>query len=85
MPLGWPRGKLHQQLQTLQTINMTYQDAYNELQEIVSEIEAGEIGIDEISQKVKRASELIEVCKAKLFQTEQDVDQILKNLEQPED
>ena len=66
-------------------INMNYQDAYNELQEIVSEIEAGEIGIDEISQKVKRASELIEVCKAKLFQTEQDVDQILKNLEQPED
>lgn len=66
-------------------INMTYQDAYNELQEIVSEIEAGEIGIDEISQKVKRASELIEVCKAKLFQTEQDVDQILRNLEQPED
>jgi exodeoxyribonuclease VII small subunit len=64
---------------------MTYQDAYNELQEIVSEIEAGEIGIDEISQKVKRASELIEVCKAKLFQTEQDVDQILKNLEQSED
>ncbi|MCL9980148.1 MAG: exodeoxyribonuclease VII small subunit [Bacteroidia bacterium] len=64
---------------------MTYQDAYNELQEIVSEIEAGEIGIDEISQKVKRASELIEVCKAKLFQTEQDVDQILRNLEQPED
>ncbi len=64
---------------------MTYQDAYNELQEIVSEIEAGEIGIDEISHKVKRASELIEVCKAKLFQTEQDVDQILKNLEQPED
>jgi exodeoxyribonuclease VII small subunit len=64
---------------------MTYQDAYNELQEIVSEIEAGEIGIDEISQKVKRASDLIEVCKAKLFQTEQDVDQILKNLEQPED
>ncbi|MEY3965775.1 MAG: exodeoxyribonuclease small subunit, partial [Bacteroidota bacterium] len=54
-------------------------------QEIVSEIEAGEIGIDEISQKVKRASELIEVCKAKLFQTEHDVDQILKNLEQPED
>jgi exodeoxyribonuclease VII small subunit len=66
-------------------INMKYQDAYNELQEIVSEIEAGEIGIDEISEKVKRASELIEVCKAKLFQTEQDVDQILKNLEQPED
>ena len=65
--------------------NMNYQDAYKELQEIVSEIEAGEIGIDEISQKVKRARELIEVCKAKLFQTEQDVDQILKNLEQPED
>jgi len=65
--------------------NMNYQDAYKELQEIVSEIEAGEIGIDEISEKVKRASELIEVCKAKLFQTEQDVDQILKNLEQPED
>lgn len=59
----------------------TYTDAFEELQGIVSEIERGEISIDELSQKVKRAAALIEVCKAKLTATEADVNSILETLQ----
>lgn len=58
-----------------------YQEAYDELQTIVGEIEDGEITVDELSIKVKRASELIAICKEKLSATEGDVEKILKELE----
>ena len=58
-----------------------YTDAFNELQQIVDEIEKGEISVDELSTKVKRAAELIRVCKQKLASTEQDVAGILRELE----
>ena len=60
---------------------ITYTDAFDELQIIVAEIEAGEISVDELSEKVKRAAELIRICKAKLTSTEEDVNMILKELE----
>ncbi len=58
-----------------------YTKAFEELQTIVSEIELGEISVDELSAKVKRAAELIKLCKAKLSSTEEDVNSILKELE----
>lgn len=59
-----------------------YTEAYEELQQIVSEIEHGQISVDELSQKVKRATVLIKICRAKLTATEADVSQILKELEE---
>ena len=61
--------------------NPNYTEAFEELQQIVTEIEEGSISIDELSEKVKRAALLIKVCKAKLTNTEEDVNQILKELE----
>ena len=61
----------------------TYTDAFDELQSIVSEIEQGEISVDELSEKVKRAAFLIAICKQKLTSTEEDVDRILRELETP--
>ena len=61
-----------------------YTEAYSELQTIVLEIEAGEISIDELSEKVKRAAFLIKLCKNKLHTTEGDVNKILKDLESGE-
>ncbi|MCX6304780.1 MAG: exodeoxyribonuclease VII small subunit [Bacteroidetes bacterium] len=58
-----------------------YTQAYEELQEIVSEIERGEISVDELSGKVKRAALLIRICRHKLTSTEEDVTRILKELE----
>jgi exodeoxyribonuclease VII small subunit len=59
-----------------------YTEAFEELQQIVSEIEHGQISVDELSQKVKRATVLIKICREKLTTTEADVSQILKELEE---
>jgi exodeoxyribonuclease VII small subunit len=58
-----------------------YTAAFEELQQIVRDMEAGEITVDELSVKVKRAAELIAICKNKLSSTEEDVNLILKELE----
>jgi exodeoxyribonuclease VII small subunit len=58
-----------------------YSEAFEELQQIVSEIEDGQISVDELSEKVKRAALLIKICKAKLTSTEEDVNKILKELD----
>ena len=60
--------------------DLKYSSAFKELQEIVSEIESGEISVDELSEKVKKAAELIKFCKTKLTSTEEDVNNILKEL-----
>jgi exodeoxyribonuclease VII small subunit len=61
-----------------------YTEAFEELQRIVTEIESGEISVDILSEKVKRASFLIKICKQKLTSTEEEVSGILKELEAPE-
>lgn len=58
-----------------------YTEAFEELQNIVAEIERGEISMDDLSEKVKRAALLIDVCKTRLSRTEADVKQILLELE----
>jgi exodeoxyribonuclease VII small subunit len=58
-----------------------YAAAFDELQIIVSEIESGEISVDELSEKVKRATALIRICKLKLTTTEENVNKILKDIE----
>lgn len=60
---------------------INYTEAFEELQTIVSEIEQGEISVDELSEKVKRAALLIKICTTKLSTTESDVNKILKELD----
>ena len=60
---------------------INYTEAFDELQKIVSEIEEGEISVDALSEKVKRAAVLIKICRAKLNATEEDVNNILKDLD----
>ena len=64
--------------------NPNYKEAFDELQIIVAEIEGGSISVDELSLKVKRAALLIKICKNKLTATEEDVNNILKELEATE-
>lgn len=61
---------------------ISYTEAFHELQTIVNEMEAGEISVDQVAEKVKRAAILIRICKEKLSSTESDVNQILKELEE---
>jgi exodeoxyribonuclease VII small subunit len=58
----------------------TYEEAFAELQTIVSEIELGDTSIDELAEKVKRATQLMDICKRKLTDTEINVQKILEDL-----
>jgi exodeoxyribonuclease VII small subunit len=60
---------------------INYTKAFDELKQIVTDIEQGEISVDELSEKVKRATQLIKICKSKLTTTEENVNAILKELE----
>jgi exodeoxyribonuclease VII small subunit len=60
--------------------NYTYIDAFNELQQIVADIEIGDVNVDELASKIKKASELISVCKAKLVASEEEVERLLSQL-----
>lgn len=62
-----------------------YTEAFEELQQIVLEIEQGAIPVDELSEKVKRATLLIGICRKKLNSTEEDVNTILKELDKSEE
>ncbi len=60
--------------------DIPYTEAIEELEEIVSSIENEDINVDDLSRKVKRAAELINICKDKLHNTEEEVNSILKEI-----
>ena len=49
-----------------------------ELKTIVAQLEANAIGIDELSEKVKRAAELVQFCQEKLRTTEKEMDNLFE-------
>mgnify|MGYP000279976605 CR=1 FL=1 len=53
--------------------DISYTDALNELNEISHAIDDESIPLDELAKKVKRASELIAICRTKLRSTEDEV------------
>lgn len=61
--------------------NLTYEAAYKELAQIAKEIETESVSVDVLAQKVKRASELITFCQAKLKSTETEVNKIIEQME----
>lgn len=55
----------------------SYEAAMSELQQILTDLQTEQIGIDDLSEKVKRAAELVQFCKTKLRTVEQDISQFL--------
>lgn len=60
---------------------LSYKEAMAEIESIVSRLEDNQLDVDELSEKVKRVSELIAFCKSKLHETEEEVDKILKSID----
>jgi len=60
---------------------LTYTVAITELEAIVQDIESGEIDVDVLTAKVKRASELIKFCKDSLRNTQKEVEKTLVDIE----
>jgi exodeoxyribonuclease VII small subunit len=58
------------------TKKLTYADAMAEIEEIINKIENDEFTVDDLAEKVKRISFLIQYCKDKLRSTEEELDNI---------
>ena len=59
--------------------DIKYEAAYAELQAIVHKMENDELDIDQMSEQLKRAQELIKLCKDKLTKTDEEIKKILSN------
>lgn len=60
---------------------ITYAEAMAEVEEILEQIENEELDVDDLAEKVKRVSVLLKICKDKLLKTNEQVEQILKEME----
>ena len=53
---------------------MTYESALKELQEVIEDLRNEMVNVDDMTEKVKRAKELIDFCKNKLRNVGEDLD-----------
>jgi exodeoxyribonuclease VII small subunit len=60
--------------------DLTYSDAYAKLEELVAQLEEGNIPLDELSLKVKQANELILICENKLRNIQAEVNETIKEV-----
>ncbi len=60
---------------------LTYNEAVAEIDLITNKIENQELDIDELSTNVKRVAELLNFCKMRLKNTEEEVQKILKDFD----
>ena len=58
-----------------------YADAMTELAGILDELERDDLDVDVLAERVKRASELIKLCRDRISRAQDDVDRIVTDLE----
>ena len=59
---------------------LTYTAAFEELKEIVGQLENDSVSVDELTEKMKRATVLMKVCRDKLTKTEEEVNKTIEEL-----
>jgi exodeoxyribonuclease VII small subunit len=60
--------------------DFSFNEAVTEIEDILRNIEGGELDVDKLSVEVKRASELIKQCQKKLKSTEDEINSIFRDL-----
>jgi exodeoxyribonuclease VII small subunit len=62
-----------------------YGEAMEELESILAQLEDESVDVDELTAKVKRASELIQLCRDRLKNTRLEIEQVVADLESIEE
>lgn len=60
--------------------NHTYTEAFEQLQQIVKQMEDADISVDDLADNIKKATKLIKICKDKLTKTEEEVNKTIAEL-----
>lgn len=56
---------------------MKYEEAMDTLEQIVARMENNELDLDTMSEELKKAQQLIKLCKDKLTKTDQEIRKLL--------
>lgn len=60
----------------------SYNSAIHELEAILSELESSAVDVDQLSSRLRRATELVKFCRDRLSVVQADVDEVLEDLTQ---
>lgn len=58
--------------------NFKYEEAVEQLEQIVRKMENDELDIDSLTDELRKAQELIKLCKAKLTSTDAEIKKMLE-------
>ncbi len=61
--------------------SLGYADAVAELEEILAELEADDVDVDRLAEQVRRAADLIELCRGRLENAQVEVTRIVADLD----
>ena len=61
---------------------LSFREAMEELEGILERIEGEEIDIDRLAEELRRAAQLLELCRGKIRKAEVEVTQIVQSLEE---
>lgn len=59
-----------------------YADAMAELERILDELESDQLDVDVLADRVRRASELLTLCRDRISRAQADVDKIVADLDE---
>ncbi|MFV0345308.1 MAG: exodeoxyribonuclease VII small subunit [Bacteroidales bacterium] len=65
--------------------DISYSEVLEQIEEILSQIENGELDVDQIAEQVKKASNLFKICQSKLKGAQDEVEKILKEMSKEEE
>ena len=61
--------------------NLTYTQAVERLEEIMSSIQGGGMDVDKLAVALKEASALVQFCRGKLYKVDEEVKLLLENMD----
>lgn len=61
--------------------DLKFGEAMAELEEILRRIEGEEVDIDELAEELRKASQLLELCRGKIRKAELEVSQIVQSID----
>jgi exodeoxyribonuclease VII small subunit len=61
--------------------DLGYAEAMTELEGILDELEGDHLDVDVLAERVRRASELIKLCRTRISRAQEDVNRIVTDLE----
>lgn len=61
--------------------DLGYADAVDELEEILAELDGDEVDVDRLAERVRRAADLVQLCRRRLQDAQVEVTRIVADIE----